>query len=69
MVKKVKSLDVKDILVRATKTFLQAFFAYLAINSANLVEGTAINAVVIGAVSAGLSAVWNTSTELIRVGK
>jgi hypothetical protein len=49
---------VKDILVRAAKTFVQAFIATLAV--ANMTDNDSIKAAVIAAVAAGVSAVWNT---------
>ncbi len=48
----------KDILVRAAKTFVQAFIATLAV--ANMTDNDSIKAAVIAAVAAGVSAVWNT---------
>lgn len=44
----------KDILIRAGKTFAQAFIASLTV-----AQGDSIKAILISAVAAGLSAVWN----------
>lgn len=48
----------KDIAVRAGKTFVQAFIAALAV--ANLSDFNSIKAGVIAAAAAGVSAVWNS---------
>lgn len=49
----------KDIAVRAGKTFIQAFIAALAV--ANFTDQSNYKAVLIGAVSAGVSAAWNSA--------
>lgn len=48
----------KDILVRAAKTFVQAFIATLAV--ANMTDNDSIKAALVAGVAAGVSAVWNT---------
>lgn len=48
----------KDIAVRAGKTFIQAFIAALAV--ANVSDFNSLKAGVIAAAAAGVSAVWNT---------
>ena len=48
----------KDIGIRAFKTFCQAFIAALAV--ANFTDQSNYKAVLIGAVSAGVSATWNS---------
>lgn len=48
-----------DILVRAVKTFVQAFLATVAVGVANITSVETAQAVVIAGVSAGISAVWN----------
>lgn len=58
---------VKDIAVRAGKTFIQAFMAALTV--ANFTDGSNYKAIVIGAVSAGVSAVWNSLLAMNSVGK
>jgi hypothetical protein len=50
--------DVKDILVRAVKTFFQALFASLAV--AQVSDTETLKAALVAAVAAGISAVWNT---------
>lgn len=49
---------VKDIAIRALKTFVQATLAALAV--ANFTDNSNYKAVLIGAVSAGVSAAWNS---------
>lgn len=48
----------KDIVVRAAKTFVQAFIASIAV--ANITDTSNLKAVLVAAVAAGVSAVWNT---------
>lgn len=48
----------KDIVVRAAKTFVQAFIASIAV--ANITDSSNLKAVLVAAVAAGVSAVWNT---------
>lgn len=50
----------KDILARAIKTFVQAFLATLAVDVATVNDWKTARPVIIGAVAAGVSAVWNT---------
>lgn len=49
--------QLKDIVVRAGKTFIQAFIASLAV--ATQTDFSNYKAVIIAATSAGVSAVWN----------
>jgi hypothetical protein len=58
-------LDVKDIAVRALKTFVQAFFAALAVSVATVSDQDTARIALIGAVAAGISAVMNTVKGLI----
>jgi len=67
--KKIKvqsELDVKDIAVRALKTFVQAFFAALAVSVATVSDQDTAKIALVGAVAAGISAVMNTVKGLIR---
>lgn len=48
----------KDIAVRALKTFIQAFIASLAV--ATQTDFSNYKAILVAAVSAGVSAVWNS---------
>ena len=68
MAKKIKvssELDVKDIGVRALKTFVQAFFAALAVSIATVSDQDTAKIALIGAVAAGISAVMNTIKGLV----
>ena len=52
----------KDVAIRALKTFWQASLAYLVASlgqGVDLLEGEVIGGLLIGALAAGLSAVWN----------
>ena len=52
----------KDIILRAVKTFWQAAIAYLVASlgaGADLFEGEVISGLLIGALAAGISASWN----------
>lgn len=62
--KKLNRDKVKDILVRACKTFAQAFFSSITINSFLVVNDmgtfkTVLYSTLIAGTSAGVSAVWN----------
>lgn len=48
-----------DVLVRAAKTFVQAFLATVAVGVVNVTDVATAKAVVIGAVAAAISAAWN----------
>ena len=50
----------KDIAVRALKTFVQAFLSVVALGVAGAINGATVKALLIAGVSAGISAVWNT---------
>ena len=58
---------IKDIAVRAGKTFIQAFIAALTV--ANFTDQSNYKAVLIGAVSAGVSATWNSLLAAKNTGK
>lgn len=53
------SMVKNDIVVRAGKTFVQAFLATLAVSVASVNDVTTAKAAVVAAVAAGISAVWN----------
>lgn len=62
---------VRDIIIRASKTFVQAFVSYLSIDAFfGVTDYTAIKKVAlslfVGALAAGVSAVWNTILEWIN---
>lgn len=48
-----------DIFIRAVKTFVQAALAYSAAGVYGITDGDAVKTLIIGALAAGLSAVWN----------
>jgi hypothetical protein len=54
-----KSVIGNDIVVRAFKTFCQAFLATLAVSVVSVHDWNGVKAVVVGAVAAGISAAWN----------
>lgn len=61
---------VKDILIRAGKTFVQAFISYLSIDAFfGVTDLTALKKIalslLVGALAAGVSAVWNSLLEWI----
>lgn len=67
---------VKDILIRAGKTFVQAFISYLSIDAFfGVTDLTALKKIalslLVGALAAGVSAVWNSLLEWIsnRIGE
>lgn len=51
---------VKDIAIRALKTFFLAFLATLSLGLATANDATALKALAVASLSAGISAVWNT---------
>ena len=48
-----------DIVVRALKTFVQAFLATLAVGVATVTDFNGVKALVVAAVAAAISAAWN----------
>ena len=59
--------QLKDIAVRAGKTFIQAFIASLAV--ATQTDFSNYRAVLIAAASAGVSAAWNSLLAIKSAGK
>lgn len=62
---------VRDILIRASKTFVQAFVSYLSIDAFfGVTDYTTLKKIalslVVGALAAGVSAVWNSILEWIN---
>lgn len=57
----------KDILIRALKTFIQAFLGALAITlpNANLSDGAVIKSILIGALASAISALMNFVIQLM----
>lgn len=62
---------IKDIVIRALKTFLQGFLGALAITLPNtdLSDMTLLKSILIGAVAGGISAVMNLVINLINKNK
>lgn len=58
----------KDILIRALKTFIQAFLGALAITlpNANLSDMAVVKSILIGALAAAISAVMNLVIQLMN---
>lgn len=58
----------KDILIRALKTFIQGFLGALAITlpNANLSDMAVIKSLLIGAIAAGISAIMNLVIQLMN---
>lgn len=52
-------VNINALLVRALKTFLQAFLAALALGIVTTTNISALKALVVGAIAAGVSAVMN----------
>ena len=50
----------KDIAIRALKTFAQALLATFSLGLATANDATALKALAVASLSAGISAVWNT---------
>lgn len=62
----------KDILIRALKTFVQAFISYLSIDAFfGVTDLTALKKIalslLVGALAAGVSAVWNSLIEWLTI--
>ncbi len=55
-----KNLLTNDIVVRALKTAAQTFLATVAVGLSSVTDVTTAKALVVAAVAAGISAVWNT---------
>ena len=69
--KKLNKEKVKDVLVRASKTFMQAFLSSITINSFLVVNDigtfkTVLYSTLIAGASAGVSAVWNMLINSIK---
>lgn len=61
----------KDILIRALKTFLQGFLGALAVTlpASDLSDQAIIKSLLIGAIAAGISAVMNMTITYLDKGK
>lgn len=49
----------KDVLIRALKTFVQAFLAVITTGLLDITDTNALKALVVAGVASGISAVWN----------
>ena len=60
----------KDIIIRALKTFLQGFIASFLVSTGNLsnLDKTVLKSALIGAIAGGISAVMNLILELLKKG-
>lgn len=58
----------KDVLIRAGKTFLQAFLGSLVvfINTTGSIDKTMLKSAIIGAIASGISAVMNLILDLLK---
>lgn len=58
----------KDILIRALKTFIQGFLGALAVTlpSTDLTDGALVKSILIGALAGGISAVMNLIINLLN---
>lgn len=70
--RKIKEINWKDIMIRAGKTFIEAFIASIGVNVDKLSEiqdiesaKIIITPILIGGVAAGFSAIWNTILNYI----
>ena len=64
-----KKINFKDILIRLLKTFVQATIAVLILslqNGIDITDKETVVAVIVGAVSAGISAVMNLIKEMLK---
>lgn len=57
---RIKELLANDVLVRAAKTFVQAFLSVLALGFADVVDLESAQALFVAAGAAGISAAWNS---------
>lgn len=58
----------KDITIRAVKTFFQGFLGALAVTlpTSNYMDETVFKSLLVGAVAGGLSAVMNTVVDILK---
>lgn len=59
-------MNYKDIAIRAFRTFVQGFIAVIAIDIATINDWQTAKPVIIGAVAAGVSAVWNSLDQIVK---
>lgn len=58
----------KDITIRAVKTFFQGFLGALAVTlpTSNYMDETVVKSLLVGAVAGGLSAMMNTIVQVLK---
>lgn len=63
-----KKYDIKDILIRALKTFIQGFLASFLLSTNNLsnLDKTVLKSALIGATASGISAVMNLIVNSLK---
>ncbi len=64
-----RDLSFHDILLRSAKTFVQTFMGVLAVTYVQIVDWDTAKAVLISAVAAGFSAVWNALLTMNEIRK
>ena len=55
-----KDLLTNDLVVRALKTFIQAFLSVVVLGVADVVDWNTAKALLLAGIAGGISAVWNT---------
>jgi len=59
-------MDSKEVLVRAVKTFVQAFLAAMSTNIANVTNLSTLKAAVLSALAMAVSVVWNVAVPAVK---
>lgn len=59
-------MNYKDIAIRATRTFIQAFLATLSVQVVSIKDWQTARPVLVGAIAAGVSAIWNSLDQIIK---
>lgn len=70
LIKKLKNSDIRDIAIRAIKTFVEAFISYITIDGVfEITDATGFKKFLlttgISALAAGISAVWNLGMDIV----
>lgn len=70
LIKKLKNSDIRDIAIRAIKTFVEAFISYITIDGVfEITDATGLKKFLlttgISALAAGISAVWNLGMDIV----
>lgn len=66
-----KKINIKDIIIRMIKTFIQGFLGALAVTLPNsdLASESVLKSLLIGALAGGISAVMNLIVNLLKEGE